>query len=558
MKFISIVFAVFFLNNIIATNSYLGYSATLNTNHFQEDIFITPNPLIKEYIKNYLITIENSQTIKLGGEKISGNIIITNLYNQVHHKPLWSNLKNRKDLVKILDNAYYEGLNSKDYHVDFIKKYNTQIQRGEKLNPDKIAVADIIMTDAILTYSYHLIRGKVHPVKLDPNWNYSSKHVPDSAEFKLLHCLKTNTLQSGIDSICSELPLYQKLCSWFAKYDSIHKAGGEVPSIKYPGKALKLGDSLAAVKELKISLRAYEHPIDTIDNKFDEDLESALIKFQIQNGLESDGIAGKNTYKALNISIKERLDIIRVNLERVRWLNNELPPEFLLVNIADFNLYIYRNKQIDYRSRVVVGKEQHQTPVFTSQINYLVFNPTWTVPYSIATKEILPKLKHDSLYLQNRNMTLLSGGSEINPSTVDFSKFSERNFPYTIRQEPGSNNALGQVKFIFPNKHTVYLHDTPSKSYFSRTERAFSHGCIRVHNPLLLVEELLGSQGYNQKKISQTLKTKKQQNVHLKKAMTVMILYMTCYENYEDHEVYFYRDIYGRDKKLLSELKKPR
>jgi murein L,D-transpeptidase YcbB/YkuD len=292
----------------------------------------------------------------------------------------------------------------------------------------------------------------------------------------------------------------------------------------------------------------------TATDNFDEELDEAIKDFQMINGLEADGICGKQTYKALNISIDERLDIIRVNMERCRWINNDLPREFVLVNIADYHLYIFRDREIDYECRVVVGKEFHETPVFTSDIKYVVFNPTWTVPYSIASKEILPKLKKDPNYLQNRNMTLLSGQKEVNPSTVDFSRLSQRNFPYTIRQEPGPNNALGLVKFMFPNKYAVYLHDTPSKSYFEKSERAFSHGCVRVKDPLVLAEILLKDKGYDSEKITTVIKSKKLQNVNLSRPMPVMLMYWTCYENEDDGRIYFYRDVYGRDKKVLSKL----
>jgi murein L,D-transpeptidase YcbB/YkuD len=353
--------------------------------------------------------------------------------------------------------------------------------------------------------------------------------------------------------------MYQELRKWFAVLDSMQKAGGEIAPIEYPGSPLRLGDSTHAVGILKKQMAGYGYEFNSPDNDlFDEELDNAIKDFQMINGLDTDGICGKATYKALNISLDERLDIIRVNMERCRWIDNDLPQEFLLVNIADYHLYIFKNREIDYQCRVVVGKEFHETPVFTSDITYIVFNPTWTVPYSIASKEILPKLKKDPNYLQNRNMTLLRGQQVVNPSTVDFGQYSQRNFPFTIRQEPGPNNALGLVKFMFPNKYAVYLHDTPSKSYFERSERAFSHGCVRVKDPLILAEQLLGDRGYDSDKIASVIKSKKLQNVNLSEPMPVMLMYWTCYENEEDGRINFYRDVYGRDKKLLSELNKNR
>jgi len=518
-------------------------------------ISLTGQNSIQESIQKHIDQLEQSKTIILGGEKIIGNPVITGIYKNEDYNPLWEAAKNRNDLISILDDSYFEGLNPKDYHIDFIKQHDEEIEKGATISTENSAIADIVMTDALLTYAHHMIQGKVNPTKLDPNWNYSQRPMPDSVEFRVMHRLQTQSLKEGVKNIRSELPMYNKLQFWFAKYDSVQKADGDIEQIQYPGAPLRLGDSSEVVGELKRHLSNYANTLSlTHDDVFDEELEVTIKEFQSQNGLDDDGIAGKKTFEMLNMSISVRMDILRVNMERCRWLNNDLPEEFLLVNIADYHLYLFRNRQIDYDCRVVVGKEHHETPVFTSDIKYLVFNPTWTVPYSIASKEILPKLKRDPQYLQDRNMTLLRGDKVIDPSTIDFTQYSRGNFPFTIRQEPGPNNALGIVKFIFPNKYAVYLHDTPSKSYFGKSERAFSHGCVRVQNPLVLAEQLLGKQGYDRNKIDSILKTKKLKNVYLEEPMPVMIMYWTCYEDREEGKMYFYGDIYGRDKKILSEL----
>lgn len=518
-------------------------------------VSITGQNSIQENIQKHIDQLDQSKTIILGGQKIIGNPVISGMYKNVDYNPLWEAAKNRNDLISILDDSYFEGLNPKDYHIDFIKQHDEEIEKGTTISTENSAVADIIMTDALLTYAHHMIQGKVNPTKLDPNWNYSQRPLPDSVEFRVMHRLQTQTLKEGVKKIRPELPMYHKLRYWFVKYDSVQKADGDIKQIQYPGAPLRLGDSSEVVGELKRHLSNYANTLSLTHNDvFDEELEITVKEFQSQNGLDDDGIAGKKTFEILNMSISVRMDILRVNMERCRWLNNDLPEEFILVNIADYHLYLFRNRIIDYDCRVVVGKEHHETPVFTSDIKYLVFNPTWTVPYSIASKEMLPKLKRDPQYLQDRNMTLLRGDKVIDPSTIDFNEYSRGNFPFTIRQEPGPNNALGIVKFIFPNKYAVYLHDTPSKSYFGKSERAFSHGCVRVQNPLVLAEQLLGKQGYDRTKIDNILKTKKLKNVYLEEPMSVMIMYWTCYEDREEGKMYFYSDIYGRDKKILSEL----
>lgn len=531
---------------------FFTYFFLISIAHSQEtSLDINPN---QKAIKALLDAVEVGKTYDISGKKIYGSSYLTSVYKNNNYSLLWTSSKNIKDLIIILEASYYEGLHPKDYHIDYIKANSSEISNNS--DPQKKAKFDIIFTSAILTYAGHLIQGKVHPTSLDPSWNYNPRLIPDTAEFLVLDHLEKESLIEGVNSIKTKMPMYAKLKQWFVKYDSILKAGGDIKQIEYPNKALRLGDTSEVVTSLKIHLNNYGISVDNTNEVFDEELDKALKEFQLHNGLEDDGIAGKKTYAALNLSLEDKIDKIRVNLERCRWINNEIPADYLLVNIADFNLYLWRNHKMVYKSRVVVGKEKHETPVFTSNIKYLVFNPTWTVPYSIATKETLPRLKKDPSYLSKHNMTLLRGGTVVDPSTINFNEYSTRKFPFTVRQEPGSNNALGQVKFIFPNKYSVYLHDTPSKGYFNRSERTFSHGCIRVQNPLLLAEQLLEDKGYDQKKINEVLDTKKLTNVNLSKPLPVMLMYWTCYENEVNKQLYFFSDVYKRDEKLLSELNK--
>ena len=538
-RFITIFFCCFFVISI-------AHSQESSSNN---------NP-DQNAIKALIDKLENNKTVKIDGEKVTAKSFLANLYKKNNYSLLWTSSKNIKDLIKIIDDSYYEGLNPKDYHIEFIKTRASKLSNSS--NSQEKAEFDIVLTNAIQTYAAHLIQGKVHPTKLNPSWNYGQRLIPDSAEFLFLDHLANENLIEGINSIKTEMPMYAKLKKWFVTYDSILKAGGDIKQLEYPEKALRIGDTSSVVTNLKLHLNNYGISVENTSQIFDEELDLALKEFQQHNGLDADGIAGKKTYDALNLSLQDRMDKIRVNLERCRWLNNEIPSDYLLVNIADFNLYLWRNHKVVYKSRVVVGKEKHATPVFTSNIKYVVFNPTWTIPYSIATKETLPKLKKDPNYLKKHNMTLLKNGNVVDPSNFNFNDYSTKRFPFTVRQEPGSNNALGQVKFIFPNKYSVYLHDTPSKGFFNRSERTFSHGCIRVENPLLLAEQLLKDIDYDQKKIKEVLDTKKITNVNLSKPLPVMLMYWTCYENEVNNRLYFFSDVYKRDEKLLNELNEKR
>jgi murein L,D-transpeptidase YcbB/YkuD len=291
---------------------------------------------------------------------------------------------------------------------------------------------------------------------------------------------------------------------------------------------------------------------------YDSETEKAVKQFQKQHNLDMDGVIGQGTLEQMNISVTQRIDQIRANLERIRWVKHNLGDEFVLVNIAGFKVYYIQNNQLVWQSKAQVGKTYRQTPVFRDDIKYLVFNPTWTVPPTILAKDILPKIKQDINYLKTKNMKVINAkGKVIDASIIKWSTMTAKKFPYMIRQEPGKNNALGQVKIMFPNKHLIYLHDTPSKSQFNRVERAFSSGCIRIENPFELVELLLkDSDKWNQTRFDDILATGQLKNVNLPKPVPVLLLYFTAQVD-KHGQIIFYKDLYHRDEKIINGLKQP-
>jgi len=257
------------------------------------------------------------------------------------------------------------------------------------------------------------------------------------------------------------------------------------------------------------------------------------------------------------VPVEDRVNQIRLNLERGRWVLDNLEADFIVVNIAGFRAYLYRDRKPVWSTRVVVGKTYHKTPVFRSLLKYVVFNPTWTVPYSIATKEMLPAIQRDPNYLSARNFDVKDRNGEIiDPAGVDWSQVTRRNFGYTFVQRPGVSNALGEIKFIFPNQHSVYLHDTPSKSLFARAERTFSHGCIRVDRPFDFAEVLLQQDGWNREMIDAEIAGRNTRSVFLSQPLPVLLLYWTAAIG-EDGQIHFYNDVYERDQKILTALDSP-
>jgi murein L,D-transpeptidase YcbB/YkuD len=227
------------------------------------------------------------------------------------------------------------------------------------------------------------------------------------------------------------------------------------------------------------------------------------------------------------------------------------------VNIAGFRAYLVNDGKVIWETRVQVGKPFHQTPVFRDEMTYVVMNPTWTVPYSIATKEMLPVIQRDPDYFKTRTFDVRNrAGENVDPETIDWSKHSRRNLPYTFVQRPGPRNALGRIKFIFPNEYSVYLHDTPSKSLFGRSERAFSHGCIRTQNPFDLAELLLRPKGWDRERIDAQIESLETKTVHLAEPLPVLLLYLTT-DIGPNGEQHFYKDIYERDERILAALDAP-
>jgi murein L,D-transpeptidase YcbB/YkuD len=260
----------------------------------------------------------------------------------------------------------------------------------------------------------------------------------------------------------------------------------------------------------------------------------------------------------MNVSVEKRIDQILVNLERGRWVYRDIDENFILVNIAAFQSTYFRDDEIKWRERSQVGKDYRQTPVFKAELQYLVFNPTWTVPPTILAKDVLPAIKKDVSYLKRKNMKVLSrSGKVLDPVSIDWTKYTGKNFPYIIRQDPGPSNALGRVKFIFPNKHFVFLHDTPSKTLFNRDMRALSSGCIRVENPFNLAEAVLNdSTNWNLTRIEDVVKSKKTKTVYLDTPLPVLLLYATAFPANEMEDTICFRDdIYNRDEAVLKQLK---
>ena len=366
--------------------------------------------------------------------------------------------------------------------------------------------------------------------------------------------LRTGTLARGLKNIRPEFEKYHRLKSLLKKYRTIQDTGGWEPVLEGP--TLKPGMTDPRIHQLRKRLAITGNFEGTVvdSDYYDENLKAAVMRFQARHRLITDGAVGKNTYAALNVPVKQKIDQIRVNLERARWVFHELPEEYIVVDIAGFQAYNIEGTNVNWTSKVQVGKPFRKTPVFKSKIKYLVVNPTWTVPPTILQKDILPKIKKDPGYLSKMKISVIDRkGRSVDPKSVNWSKYN-KTVPYTLRQEPGPHNALGRIKFIFPNKHFVYLHDSPSRSLYGRQDRAFSSGCIRVEKDIELAELLLNDpEKWNRESIQELIDTNKTQRVNLPKPKPVMLLYVTTWFD-ENNNYIFKKDVYDRDQQVLDGL----
>jgi murein L,D-transpeptidase YcbB/YkuD len=510
---------------------------------------------LREAILHEVEQVRNSERLSVGDVDVASGDLLAAFYEQREFEPAWTGIERLESLIELAEETRIDGLDPGDYHLADLYKVREMMGSGAPMSTQQRAAADIGMTDALIRLGYHQRFGKVDPHDLDPTWNFSRElNGRNPVEF-LEQATSAPSLRDFADELFPRTGLYQRLQKALADYRAIAEAGGwpQVPA----GPTLRSGEADERLRVLAQRL-AVTGDLSTgarVDfATYGGELEGAVKRFQARHGLDADGIIGPATLRALNVPVEDRINQIRVNLERGRWVLDNLEPDFIIVNIAGFRVYVFRDGEEQWESRVVVGKTYRKTPVFRSDMKYVVFNPTWTVPYSIATKDILPKLKQDPSYLASRNFIVKDrGGKVVDPDSVNWASLSRGNFPYTLVQQPGTSNALGEIKFMFPNEYAVYLHDTPSKSLFSRAERTFSSGCVRVDKPFDFAEQLLGPDGWDAGKIEAERQTREIRTVFLSKTMPVLLLYWTA-EVDDNGIVHFYEDVYERDQAVLKAL----
>ncbi|WP_256012551.1 L,D-transpeptidase family protein [Desertivirga xinjiangensis] len=457
-------------------------------------------------------------------------------------------------MLGIINKAYEEGLDPKDYEViNFEKKFaalkdarkdTTKFKELEK-------EIDLALSATYFNWASDYYRGLVVPrenkaVEWDVKRNKIKLHKAlmtilgereskyPYAEFKPLH------------------PQYSNLKKALARYRDIQKNGGwpQIPA----GTKLQQGKSSPVVPLLRKRLADYmdSAAVDTTSDIFDASLQNALKAFQEANGLKADGGVGPNTISKLNIPVENQIRQIIINMERWRWIPKSFEPDYLLVNIPEYKLRVFEKSKEVMTMKVIVGKEMHSTPIFSDKMEYIVLSPYWNIPPNILKNEIAPQVMSNPGFLDALDMEVITTkGSQVDPSSVDWSAAGNKGFPYIVRRRPGPKNDLGDVKFIFPNTDNIYLHDTPNDELFSQAKRGFSHGCVRVERPIDLAEYLLRNTGWSRSRIESQISTRKEKFVPLKAKLPVYLVYFTVSAD-ENGKASFFEDIYDHDRQLAS------
>lgn len=512
--------------------------------------------------------------------QIHNKTLLKRLYRQNNYQPLWIEQNGfgtrASSLLRSVENDITITTKSNIYQEYlFLSKY----MKDKDIHKDLFSI-ELRLSQLHLDLLEHTLYGSI-------NWKdfarklsaQKSKRIyANWVNYQPRYNLSELMLQPDVEATLQEITPknfgYSQLLQALKKLKQLEQNGGweKLPRFK----RLALGDQGDNVIKLRERLKQSgdytaceqsseqlfeSEPTETVNTTFQpeavfgECLDRAVKTFQRRHGLEEDGIVGLGTQEAMNESVQSKIQRVLLNIDRIKWLPRDLTNRYLIVNIPDYMLYFIEDNQVKEEMAVIVGDKRHPTPIFTNEISFIVLNPYWKVPDGIVKREIIPAMIKDPNYLTKEGLEIHTTWSEdsplIDPSWIYWGEYYRgiERFPYRIMQPPGNKNALGKIKFKFPNQFDVYLHDTPTKHLFPRSQRAFSHGCIRISKPYGLLETIAGfNQNIDMQKVDKILKGKKERHVNISNKLPIHIVYLTAGYNPERDELLFRNDVYQYDK----------
>lgn len=489
---------------------------------------------------------------KAMGSGLSNLSALRSFYQENGYQTLWVTAwgggyqRKVNDILSVLEDSWSHGLNPLDYHVVEIRSAledkNGSVNRNE---------LDVILSDAVIQYGRDLSGDRIHRFsgikKKDRYWR-QSVHPLDILE----HVAGSSNIKNALRGLEPEGKLYSELRE--ALREEVAQSRPETVRIPSGG-LIRPGDSSPRIPKVRERLKGGGQ-----GTLYDEDLARRVMDFQEDHGLAPDGVIGGQTLQLLNATQADRIDQILVNLERLKWIDQNKPERYVLVNIPSATLWAVEKGRSVLQMPVIVGKEKRQTVAFRTDITGVRFNPNWTVPPTIKEEDFLPELQNDPLYLSKRGIELQTGyGREaqtLDPTTVDWTTVTPEDLGgITMVQSPGASNPLGRIRVIMPNGYNIYLHDTNTPSYFGRSNRTLSSGCIRVAEPIKLADFILKNKGgWTQADTDKYLAKGRMADIMVDHALPVYLMYQTIWQG-ENGRIIYGPDVYGEDAALARQLR---
>lgn len=457
---------------------------------------------------------------------------------------------NAYEALEFIADATNHGLDPNDYHNDLLQQLDPMAGESDA------RLFDLMLSDGLLKLIRDMATGRLDPAIVDPQWSIPRARF-DATEF-LQQALSTGQFKDRLISLIPASAQYQQLQAAAKHYRDYVSRGGwfTIPETV----TLHPGDRNQNIPAIRRRL-AFETATFSLTKPeqadyYDEKLQRAVQQFQRRHSLTDDAVLGPATINAMNVSATERLQQINMNMERLRWLPDDLGRRYIMVNLANYQLNAIEDEKVKLNMRVIVGKTERPTPSFSSTMSRIVFNPLWYIPNKLASVDLLAKQQANPNYFNQANIRVFNKhagySAEIDPDSIDWHSLSEDHFPYALRQEPGKKNALGRLKFILPNPWSIYLHDTPAKGLFNRTQRNLSSGCIRVEDPLALANFSMTSARTGES-LQDILDSEDVYSATLEQPLSVYAIYATVW--LDGDELTFSPDSYDRDKKMAKYLK---